>query len=160
MRYIVSPIHLHLVAHIGVPLDTTDIVLDLLVDRPRDEVAVDWEKFGIPLYLAAHLVDVQRAKMGAEFPLSVLADFCKILVLEYEHPALGRQQRQFIALLAGQRAQLQAADLGPDSRRDLLEARSRGTEEGLLFWIGSEPDIYMLELLERWLLSGHIVRQV
>lgn len=58
--YIVD--NLHLVADVGMPLDTADIVLDLIVHSSSREVTIDGKKFGISLDLTTHLVDVQGTK--------------------------------------------------------------------------------------------------
>lgn len=127
----------HFITHITVPLDTADIILDLLVNRARLKVTVDGEELGIVLHLPTHLMDVKGAKVRAELSLLVLANLGEVLVLEDEHATLGSQQGQLIALLAGQGAQLQAADFCSDSRRDLIEAGSRGVEKRLLLRISS-----------------------
>lgn len=127
----------HLITHISVPLDATDIILDLLIDGARREVPVDRQQLGVILDLAAHLVNVQGPKVRAELSLPILTDVREVLILEDEDAALGGQQRQLVALRAGQRAQLQPADFGPDRRRDLVEGSARGAQESFLFRVGS-----------------------
>lgn len=104
------------------PLDAADIVLDLVVDGPALEVAVHGQQLRVALDLAAVLVDVQRAKVSPELSLSVGANVGKVLVLEDDNAALGREQRQLVALLAGQTDQLKTAHFGADGGRDLFKS--------------------------------------
>ena len=61
-------------------------------------------------------MDMKAAKVLAEFLLLLGPDVLEVLVAEYYNTTLGYQQRELILLGVGQLGQLQARDLGADTR--------------------------------------------
>ena len=105
---------IHFVAHIRMPFDTANVVLDLVVDRasaiihhirsaltkpmlkPKGtrrrvlhKISVHREEFRVVFDLATYLMNVEFPKMGAEFALSVRPDVRKILIVENNDASLG-----------------------------------------------------------------------
>lgn len=111
------------------------------------EVAIDRQQLRIVLDLAAHLMDMQGAKIGAELALAFWTNVGKVLIAENNDSSLRCQESQLILLLGGEGAELYTTDLSANGRRQLLELRPRSVEQRLLFRIGPKAHVDMLKLL-------------
>lgn len=96
-------------------------------------------------------MDVERAKVPCKGLLLLNADVLEVLVPEHDDAALGQQERKLVLLEVVQLRELQAADLGADSRSNLghLEVGvARGEQVGLLL-VGEQAAVDKVERLQR-----------
>lgn len=155
-----------LIAHVRVPLDAANVVLDLGVNSTRHKVAIYGEQRRVVFDVATHLVHMQAAKVLAVRKLPVRANVGKVLIVKDDNTALGCEQCKLIKLGGCQSAQLQrlaigaTTDFGANGRRDLRKRGAAVDEKRLLGWVGPQADIVVDKLFQGRLLDERIVRQV
>lgn len=150
----------HFITHVAVPFDTAHVVLDLVIHSTRGEVTIHRQQLGEVLDLAAMLVNMQSTKVPAKLSLCLLPNVREVLVPEHDDAPLRRQQGQLVFLSGRQLAELEAADLGAGRGRDLLEGGAGGTQQCSLVRVRAAAGVVVLELLERRLFAGDVVREV